>query len=149
MIVAQSKTDFSQSECCSFGLITRRAWVSWFLWQPKVRWPGYVLPSCSCGINRLFVNRMAKHSLSSSQSMRQLGKRSKVKGNKSFWACSFVESGCLSDWGLGNISHTGLLPKNYWELAQAGFYYKVLSLTLFLSESCHLKFIKMQGIFKK
>lgn len=63
MTVMQSNTDFHQSKCCSFGLITRGVWGSWFLWQPKVRWPGYVLPSCFCGINRLFVNRMAKHSL--------------------------------------------------------------------------------------
>ena len=80
MMAAQSKTDFSQSECCSFGLITRRAWVSWFLWQPKVRWPGYVLPSCSCGINRLFVNRMAKHSLTRFQVHRVWGNW--VKGQR-------------------------------------------------------------------
>lgn len=59
----QHKSNFNQSKYCSFSLITRGVWGSWFLWQPKVRWPVYVLLSCSCAINRLFVNRMAKHSL--------------------------------------------------------------------------------------
>lgn len=108
MIATQSNTDFSQLECCSFGLIIKGAWVSWSLWQPKVRWPGYVLPCCSCGINRLFVNRMAKqsHKISSSQSVRQLGKRSNVKGNKSFWACSFVESLAAFQSEVLEIVHT-------------------------------------------
>lgn len=98
----------------------------------QVRWPGYVLPSCSCKINRLFVNsRMAKRSLTRFQvhkSLRQLGKKSKVNDNKPLRTYSFMEPLAVFQIEVLEIVHTqAFLPKDYWELAQAGFYYKVLS----------------------
>lgn len=152
MIATQSNTDFSQSKCYSVWLNYKKSLRHMVSVTTHFRSPGYVLPSCFCGINKLFVNRMAKHFLTRFQVHKvwgnwMKGERWKVISHVGLFFCWAF--GCLSDWGLGNSSDTGLLPKDYWELAQTGFYYEVLSLSFsysFCLVSCCLKFIKMQGI---
>lgn len=61
---------FHQSECCSFGLIAKEPKSHGFC--DNLRSSDLDMsPSCFCGINRLFVYSMAKHSLTDFQVHRE------------------------------------------------------------------------------